>query len=62
MKILKNQKKFSYMSSRTYTERCLTIYKQILGEPQLKRVHSPLEHKNHPKLDELCFLDDKKTS
>ena len=58
MKMLETPEKAFIMGSATYVKRCLTVYEQLLGEPPPKKIHAPLDPKDHPELDETAFLDD----
>jgi hypothetical protein len=57
MKILEKPEKLFIMGSSTYIKRCLVTYGQLFGETP-KKVNCPLDHKDHPELDESAFLDD----
>ena len=59
MKNMEEPENAFIMGSGTYIERCLTVYEQIFGKQPPKKVHSPLEPKDHPELDESDFLDEK---
>lgn len=47
------------MGSATYIKYCLSVYEQLFGVKP-KRVHTPLEPKDHPELDKSAFLDDER--
>ena len=59
MKNIEKSDNVYIMGSKINIKRCLTIYEQIFEEPLPKKVHSPLEHKDHSELDESDFLIDK---
>ena len=59
MKNMEEPENVFIMGSGTYIKRCLTVYEQIFGEQPPKKVHSPLEPKDYPELDDSDFLDEK---
>ena len=50
-------RKIFLMGSWTCIKRCLTIYEQLFGQQPPKRIHAPLDPKDHPELDTSDFLD-----